>query len=609
MKNLRLRLFGVSVAAVLLAACGGGGSGGSSSPTATANTPSVVSGTVTGFGSLIIDGVEYDDSVATVRREVDPANPAAATKADVKLGQTVDCTFANGKLDQVTVAATVIGPIDMKSLVPASGSGTISTFKVLSQSVNVVTSGANLTLFEGATGFAALQDGETVEVYGVIDAKGAVNATRIVVVPAGGTTALRVSGTASGATATTFMLGTLTIDFSKATLLPSGAAISNGEFVSVFSNTLPTATTLVASTVRVRSAKAHEGQEIAVGGMVTKFMALSNFQVEGVTVDASKITPTPAIVNGTLVRVEGMVTGGVLVATELEIMPATREVRLIGPISGFVAPASFQVRNTPVDATGATFLPAGKAASNLGNGAFVAIVGTVNASGTAIAATTVTFFAPPMNETFRLSGLVTQAAGGGFTLLGINMVLDPAAGFIGGTAAQIAVGANIEVTGSFNGATFMVTRVRFLGVPVESVNLTGTIAGVTPSTGTVTGFMLGNATVTIDANTRIVNGPLASGQLVQVSGTLTGTTVLAGTIIVKPAGTTAFLQGMVDKATVSADGKTVAFSIDGQAVQTTATTVFQPSTATAASVVGGAFVRVTGTPAAGVVQATAVQVF
>ncbi|MFZ9407191.1 MAG: hypothetical protein ACO26U_08860, partial [Burkholderiaceae bacterium] len=55
----------IGVVAVL-SACGGGGG---PSATGLGVTTQSVSGTITGFGSVYIDGVRYDDSLASVRIE------------------------------------------------------------------------------------------------------------------------------------------------------------------------------------------------------------------------------------------------------------------------------------------------------------------------------------------------------------------------------------------------------------------------------------------------------------------------------------------------------------------------------------------------------------
>ena len=80
-------------ASSLLAACGGGGSDGSSPPAG--DTPvSFVEGPITGFGSIIVAGVRYDDSAASV---VDD-NGGSRDRSALKLGVVVE--IEGGRVDR-----------------------------------------------------------------------------------------------------------------------------------------------------------------------------------------------------------------------------------------------------------------------------------------------------------------------------------------------------------------------------------------------------------------------------------------------------------------------------------------------------------------------------
>ena len=93
----------------LLASCGGGGiadlaggvgSGGSG----------LAEGTVTGFGSVIVDGVVFDDSKAKVTEE----GPAGVREATVKIGQRVRISSnANNVADSIEVITELVGPIEL----------------------------------------------------------------------------------------------------------------------------------------------------------------------------------------------------------------------------------------------------------------------------------------------------------------------------------------------------------------------------------------------------------------------------------------------------------------------------------------------------------------
>lgn len=102
----RLRLLTAAFACALLFACGGGsqvaggvGSGGSG----------LAEGTVTGFGSVIVDGVRYDDSAASVQAE--DANGSRQATA-LHLGQRVRLELdADGKARAIEVLPQLLGPV------------------------------------------------------------------------------------------------------------------------------------------------------------------------------------------------------------------------------------------------------------------------------------------------------------------------------------------------------------------------------------------------------------------------------------------------------------------------------------------------------------------
>ena len=84
----RAALIGASMAAltaVSLVACGGGGEAPGTAGTATAQ--SFASGPITGLGSIIVNGIRYDDSQARVERDDDGSNQSAAA---LKLGMMVE---------------------------------------------------------------------------------------------------------------------------------------------------------------------------------------------------------------------------------------------------------------------------------------------------------------------------------------------------------------------------------------------------------------------------------------------------------------------------------------------------------------------------------------
>ncbi len=467
--------------ALALAACGGSSStAGGSSGTTGGTALQAATGTITGFGSVVIDGVEYDDSGATVSRDTDPAHPIDATLDDLHIGQQVMVTFANGAITHVSILASVIGKIDAGSINPNDAGTTnplADSFTVDGQTVVFTTTGADATAFDGVDGAAQLADGQLVEVFGTLDASGHVVATRIVVMPPGGATVVRVAGIVqnTNATAATFTLGTLTVSYGSATLVPSGATIQDGEKVFVFSDQLPGGNppTLTARSIFVPRA-ALASRPVLVGGAVTSVtpvtgQALPNFTVNGYTVDASQaslVAPATAadLVVNAFVRVEGTFANDQIQATRIAILPSMSRpaVLLIGAISSVDTTATtFVVRGTTVGYAQATFVNG--TAAQLVPGALVFVHGHVGSSG--VVADQIMFDTgatppAPAATVVHLMGTVSGLSGTTFTVDGQTVdashaQIVPVMG--GGTT--LANGKLVRVDGTVSGGTVVATTV------------------------------------------------------------------------------------------------------------------------------------------------------
>jgi Domain of unknown function (DUF5666) len=556
----------ITLAALLLAACGGGGGGGAdtAAPPVTGVTPPVadvpvtVMGTVTGFGSVIIDGTRFDDGAASVKVDTNPTELAAGSLPDVKLGMHVEATSSGGKLSNVTIRAALMGVV---GAVDAAG----SSFTVHQQTVGVLTTGATPTVFEGLSGLAALTAGDVVEVHGTVDETRKVVATRVerkarTDVAAG----TRVGGLvqALDATAQTFKLGNLTVNFSAATVVPAGKTLANGQLVAVFALAAPpssepltggpgVAQVLVAKSLKIVTPE--EGGGLAVGGRVMAYVSLADFTVQGVRIDASTASleggTAADVVAGANVAVQGTVTAGVLKATKLRVLKSSDDVKasLLGPVTDFVSSASFKVRGATVDASAAALT--GGTAADLGNGANVKVTGRV--LGEVLKATSVEFVAPPATGTIKLKGEVRElnASAGTFRFLGVRLKLQTSTQFVGGVAADLANGKRIEVTGtaadvlaaaastlvSGEPPVVNVSKLEFLTdtAVANAVVVSGRVDGlnlgdgrlVNPINGTGTvSFKLTGVEVAINGSTTFTGGAeldLSNGMQVLVKGNLT----------------------------------------------------------------------------------------
>jgi hypothetical protein len=544
MKHTALRTtltatFTAVAAAVLLVACGGGGGG--DSPTATASTPADtgavvstalhLSGTVTGFGSVIIDGQKFDDSAANVKIDTNPAAPDSATLSDLKLGMQVEGTVSNGTLTDVVVRASARGTVGLVNLA-------LGTFTVFQQTVTVVTTGATPTVFDGLSGLSALAVGDVVEVHGTVDANKQIVATRVERKATGDlASGVRIGGVlvTLDAAAKTFKLGDLTVNYASATLLPAGTTLAVGQVIAVYADKAPTAgSDLVAKTVKV--AGTEEGGSVGVGGPVMAYTSLSDFTVAGVRVDASAAvfeTGSAADLKlGVSVAVEGKITAGVLKASKARVLKTSVDVKasLAGAVTDFVNNTSFKVRGAPVDASAAAYT--GGTASDLGNGANVKVTGKI--VGEMLKADTVEFTSLPPTGAITLKGEIRDldAKTGSFHFLGVNLQLAANLVISGGTTADLANGKRVEITGTAlappaaapGGATatatptLSVTKLSFLGELAPQVSvLGGRVDGLTAA-----GFKLPGVTINLTPNTSFSGGVLAdlgNGVQVLVTGT------------------------------------------------------------------------------------------
>jgi hypothetical protein len=318
---LRKRLWLALLALVFIAGCGGGGGGGSPSPAAGAASPTAAAtdsfsmGAISGFGSIVVNGVHWSDD-AGVDITLDDDKGSAD---DLRVGMVVevegdDNGNGTGKARKIRFENIVRGPV---ASVDTAG----NTLVVLGQTVKV--SGA--TVFDNVTDLTGIAVGDIVAVSGWFDnldptQTNNIVARRVEKKPAPFSGELKVKGfvKALDAAAKTFKLNNLVVDFNAAQFPSSAAAsLANGQFVDVRTHALPTPLggTLVAEIVKLKQAKPApaEGARVEVEGIITDLDPVAKtFKVGGVPVDASAIDIS-GLANGMKVEVKGTFTNGVLV--------------------------------------------------------------------------------------------------------------------------------------------------------------------------------------------------------------------------------------------------------------------------------------------------------
>ena len=381
-----------------LTACGGGGGGAEPvSPPAGTTSGSVALGTITGFGSIIVNGIRYDDSGA----EVFDDHGQRRGRDDLKLGAKVEIEARSLDRSAGTAVATVItsrselkGPI-------ASIDVSAGQFVVLGQTVAVDAR----TVFDDslASGLAGLAVGQWVEVHGNYDAAQALYlATRVEREDSRpGSYKLRGPVASLDTTARSFRLGEASISYAALSSVP--ANLANGLWVRVEVQTSPVAGVWQATSLRTDDGVGSGNHDEAeVEGTLTAFTSVTQFSVNGVPVDASAAVfedGQAGIVLGARVEVEGAWVNGVLVARKVEIEDRSSdddgsgegEFELHGTISALDTTAkTFVLRGWVVRYGGSVTYRDGSEAQ-LANGVSVEVKGRLTANGTQIEAQRISF--------------------------------------------------------------------------------------------------------------------------------------------------------------------------------------------------------------------------
>ena len=308
-------------AAVTLAlgitACGGGG--GSSTSASSVGTASV--GVITGFGSVFVNGVEYDTSGSSISRD-----GATARESDLAVGMVVEVkgssNGASGVALSIVANDEMEGAVQANNIAPGSTTGSLD---IMGQTVTV---NADL-IFEskvaGITSVDQIAAGTIVEVSGFSDGNGNVTATRIEVKAASlsdylsnHADGMEVKGRISNLdnSAMTFTLGSnMTVDYSGATLEVNGG-LANNLYVEVKSVAgIDGNGKLVASKVELENEgkaghQGNEDEEFEIRGLIGTGFDGTSFTIDGTRIIVDNGTEmdditTSELTPGTEVEVEG----------------------------------------------------------------------------------------------------------------------------------------------------------------------------------------------------------------------------------------------------------------------------------------------------------------
>jgi hypothetical protein len=368
---------------VVLPSCGGGGGGGtaagvSTSGVDTGGTGSFSTGRISGFGSVIVNGVRFEDNTARVADDDDEAKVLGTQ--DLKLGMVVrvqggTITAGSGDIlpsstaSAITIESQIKGPVQSRTAP--------DTLVVFGQTVKV----SAATVFDGTT-FATIATGDVLEVHGFADSAGVVTASRIE--HEAGATEFKVRGFISGLNTTTktFQIGSASFNYSFATRLPT-TPLANGLFVRVRTQTVANGSgQWLVNRIDLRQAVEDRSEAEVEGVLVQNGSVLS---VNGITINTSALPAGTAIPVGQRVEIEGSLVNGVLIARKIQLENEAEEVKVdVRGTASLVnkTAQTFVVRGVTFHYSGSTQQKDGAVAVDLVDGANIRVRGTLPSGGT-----------------------------------------------------------------------------------------------------------------------------------------------------------------------------------------------------------------------------------
>jgi uncharacterized protein DUF5666 len=451
---MKTSLFGPLLFGTLFALAGCGSGTGGSGVTGTF-------GTITGFGSVFVNGVEFSTSGATIVRDDNPA-----TESNLRVGMVV---MVSGSRSGSSGSATRIEVDDaVKGFVEAKLDA--NHWTVMGQTVLI----DDQTRFENNVQPGV---GEFAEVHGLVVSDGTISGGFIEKENGPPFPLFEVKGFVKNHNdaAKTFQIGSLTVNYNGAIIndMPNPAMTSwNGLLVEAKGATCsgnPVCGTLTASKVEPNGPQMRDADEFEIEGFVTSLASTSDFVVGNQRVVITGSTRFEGgiasdIAIGVKLEVEGVLSGGVLTASKIEFGDS---VRLEGDVANLGA-SSFGLNGLTgitVTANGLTQFQGGiNGLGDLANGNHVQVRGRLG-SGANVIAIEIDRLSIASDSRVELQGPIQSITGSSpsqiVTILGVGVntagvvFQDVNDSVIARDAffARAVVGSLVKARGSLSGAT------------------------------------------------------------------------------------------------------------------------------------------------------------
>ena len=321
---MKTRLILTSLALIVVGGCGGSDSVNEAPPPSDDTTGMIVSGPITGFGSVIVNGTEFQTDSASVSMDDE-----AGALSDLRVGMVVSVTGVMEIDSGIAYAEQIRFNDDAEGPISSIDHGN-GSFVVLGKTVLV----DELTEMENGS-FESLGEGNMVQVSGLWRNEERVQATHIRRIAnewQNGMT-MEVKGEIADLDIGQhrFRIGTQWFDYSQAALELGDVDIANGLYVEASCDHAPGDGDMILDRVQLRDRDRDRDRDhqcdsdcdTEIEGYITSFVSATEFEVDGQPVTT---TDEAVYVNGTAdtlavdvkVKVDGAIDdNGVLVATRI----------------------------------------------------------------------------------------------------------------------------------------------------------------------------------------------------------------------------------------------------------------------------------------------------
>ena len=351
----------LALAAAAVSGCGGGAGVSTAALPGTGGTGIYTQGSISGFSSVKVNGITFDDLKATVLMDGGPAGSKdlrIGMVASVQGERGADLTL--GTASRIEVWSIAQGPLRQAPVVTPRVDGSFAEFAEFSVAGMTVQTNPN-TSFYGVAGASALAANQVVTVWGLQAGVEGVQGTRwtatcVVAGPMGkaidmvSTGVVHLSGSQR-------LLNGLSLSGAAAGTLSAGALVRVQGSRSEGGMGLLVTHAKVLGSGLVGQLPDDAQIEVEIEGVVTDTPTANAFMLGNIRVDASAMAPISVQIKmGTRLEVHGTWQSGVLKASKVEIEDehALQSVEIKGTIESFKGLSDFVVRGQRCDASNLT---------------------------------------------------------------------------------------------------------------------------------------------------------------------------------------------------------------------------------------------------------------